>query len=70
MGWLDRIPYTILVPFAVILAIMPLGAPHLVEKLRMLFAGTLRRPLDWFDLVMHGAPLLLLVAKLIVTARR
>jgi hypothetical protein len=39
--------------------------PHLVEKLRMLSSGTLTRPLDIFDLLMHATPGLLLVVKLI-----
>ncbi|HVS32995.1 MAG TPA: RND transporter [Thermoanaerobaculia bacterium] len=63
-------PYALLVPLAVIFALIPFGAPHLLEKLRMLFDGTLRRPLDWFDLIMHGAPLLLLAIKLIRSAKR
>ncbi len=37
--------------------------PHLVEKLRMLAAGELVRPLDIFDLVFRCAPLVLLVVK-------
>jgi len=37
--------------------------PHLVEKLRMLVQGQLVRPLDMFDLAMHGAPIVLLVLK-------
>jgi hypothetical protein len=66
MKLLDSIPYLLLVPVAVLMALAPFGAtPHLVEKWRFLFAGTLRRPLDWFDLVLHTAPLLLLVAKVV-----
>ena len=39
--------------------------PHLIEKLAMLFAGTLHRSIDIFDLAMHGIfPLLLLVEAL------
>ena len=68
MKLLAAFPYALLVPIAVLLAIAPFGAtPHLVEKWRMLFGGTLRRPLDWFDLVLHTAPLALLAAKLITT---
>ena len=53
--------YGILVPLALILGLAPfLPEPHLVEKLRMLTAGTLRRPLDIFDLVWHAWPLVLL----------
>ena len=64
-------PYIVLVPLAVLLALAPFGStPHLVEKWRMLVAGTLRRPLDWFDLVLHTAPLLLLVTRIAVDVRR
>lgn len=38
--------------------------PHIWQKLKMLFAGELSRAIDWFDLVMHGAPFLLLAVKL------
>lgn len=66
MKSLANIPYIVLVPLSALLALAPFGAmPHLVEKWRMLFAGTLRRPLDWFDLVLHTAPLLLLVLRVI-----
>ncbi len=68
--WLADIPYTILIIVAVLMALAPFGStPHLVEKVRMLFGGTLRRPLDWFDLVLHSAPIVLLVMKGILTLR-
>jgi hypothetical protein len=44
--------------------------PHLWEKLKMLAAGTLSRPLDIFDLLWHAAPWLLLAAKLVRMATR
>lgn len=44
--------------------------PHIVEKLRMLVKGTLTRPLDIFDLVLHAAPFILLAVKLWLMARR
>jgi hypothetical protein len=31
----------------------------------MLFKGTLVRPIDWFDLFLHGTPWILLVLKII-----
>ncbi|MBF0347178.1 MAG: RND transporter [Magnetococcales bacterium] len=37
--------------------------PHLWEKLRMLANGTLSRPLDIFDLLMHVTPSLLVLIK-------
>lgn len=69
-GMIDRVPMAPLLVAAVLLALMPIGQPHLVEKLRMLFTGTLRRPLDWFDLVMHATPLILVGLKLWVMVRR
>ncbi len=61
---LAQISYGFLIPAALILAIMPLGAePHLMEKLRMLGAGALRRPIDIVDLFMHGGLLVVLGLK-------
>jgi hypothetical protein len=63
MRWLDRIPLAWLAIPAVLLALAPLAPePHLLEKLRMLAAGELRRPIDVFDLLMHGGPLALTIA--------
>jgi hypothetical protein len=36
----------------------------LLEKLKMLIAGELVRPIDIFDLTLHGTPWVLLVSKL------
>jgi hypothetical protein len=53
--------YRILVPLAIFLGLAPFWPePHLVGKFRMLASGTLRRPLDIFDLVWHAWPLALL----------
>jgi len=63
---LDSIPYSLLIIIAVFMAVAPgLPAPHLVEKLIMLKNGALNNPLDIFDLVLHSAPLAVLVAKLV-----
>jgi len=61
------LPYTVLIPLAILMALAPFGStPHLVEKWRMLFNGTLHRLLDWFDLVLHTFPIVLLAVKVIV----
>jgi len=71
MKLLDNIPYALLVPLALVLALAPfVPEPHLWEKLKMLFAGTLARPIDIFDLFLHGTPLLVLVLKLGYSWRR
>ena len=71
MKWLDKIPYIYIVPLAIILALAPFSPePHLWEKLKMLFGGELSRPIDIFDLFLHGTPLVLLLLKLSLDARR
>lgn len=65
MSWLDDIPVFFLVIAALVLGLAPfLPEPHLWEKLKMLLAGELVRPLDIFDLFFHSAPSLLLLVKL------
>ncbi len=64
-AWLDRIPLGIFIALAAWMAVAPIvPEPHLVEKLRMLFNGTLSRPIDIFDLFYHLAPIALLGIRL------
>lgn len=66
MAWLDPIPLWLIVVVAIWLALAPfVPEPHLTEKLRMLAAGTLRRPIDIFDLLFHLAPIAVLVLKVV-----
>ena len=68
--WLDRINLVTLAIPTLFLALAPfVPEPHLWEKLKMLAAGELTRPIDIFDLIMHGTPWLLLLAKLARMAR-
>ena len=63
--WLDQVPLGMIAIIALLLALAPFSPePHLWEKLKMLAAGTLTRPIDIFDLFLHGGPLLLLGIKL------
>lgn len=65
MNWLDKFPLGWLVALALWLAVAPIvPEPHLVEKIRMLSQGTLQRPIDIFDLLLHTAPLVLLAWRL------
>lgn len=62
--WLDGLPWSGLLLVALLLGLAPFQPePHLVEKVRMLFQGTLTRPLDIFDLFLHAAPLILVAIK-------
>jgi len=60
---LDRLDWSLLIIASLTLGLAPFSPPHIVEKLQMLSAGTLKRPLDIFDLLMHATPWLLLAAK-------
>jgi hypothetical protein len=61
----DQLPLSLFIIAALAIGLAPFfPEPHLVEKLRMAFAGTLVKPVDIFDLVMHAAPVALLVVKL------
>lgn len=63
--WLDKIPLAPLSVMAIMLGLAPfMPEPHLLEKARMLINGELSRPIDIFDLLMHGALPLVLVFKL------
>ena len=65
MKWLDKIPLATLLIVAVLLGLAPFTPePHLWEKLKMLAAGELVKPLDIFDLFLHGTPVVLLLLKL------
>jgi hypothetical protein len=71
MAWLDKTPLGLLVLLALLLGLAPfVPEPHLWEKLKMLAAGTLARPIDIFDLVLHAAPWVLLALKLVRVATR
>ncbi|AFM13891.1 hypothetical protein [Turneriella parva] len=50
--------FTYLIIGAVIMALLPFGeTPHLWQKLLLLKDGYLHQPMDWFDLLLHGGPL-------------
>lgn len=65
MHLIDSTPFYIFALLALTLGLAPFfPEPHLFEKLKMLLAGTLSRPIDIFDLVLHATPWLLLALKL------
>ena len=70
MTWLDNLPWSILILACLTLGLAPFAPPHVWEKLQMLVQGRLVRPLDWFDLLMHAAPWVLLLLKGVRTLTR
>jgi hypothetical protein len=65
MSWLDKIPLTAMIIAALVLGLAPfVPEPHLWQKLKMLANGTLSRPIDIFDLIMHASVPILVGVKL------
>lgn len=57
--------YRFLLFACLILGLAPfVPEPHLVEKIRMLAQGTLKKPIDIFDLFWHSWPFFALAYKL------
>ncbi len=65
MAWLDEVPLVLIIAACLLLGLAPFTPePHVWEKLKLLMEGSLVRPLDIFDLLMHGAPFVVLLLKL------
>lgn len=66
LNLLDQMPLNLLILAALTLGLAPfVPEPHIWEKLKMLASGTLVKPIDIFDLLLHAAPFILLGAKLL-----
>lgn len=71
MAFLDSIPWSILIMVTLLLGLAPFfPEPHIWEKLKMLVAGTLTRPIDIFDLMLHASPWVLLLLKIVREATK
>ncbi len=64
LSGLDQIPLGVIIILCITLGLAPFSPPHVIEKLSMLVNGTLVKPIDWFDLFLHGAPWLILLLKI------
>jgi hypothetical protein len=70
MAILDQIPLSLIVLACLTLGLAPFfPEPHIWEKLKMLMAGGLVKPIDIFDMAMHAAPFVVLGLKLFRMAR-
>ena len=70
LQWVDHLPWPLVVIACLTLGLAPFfPEPHIWEKLKMLAAGTLVKPIDIFDLLMHAAPFLLAGLKFAVAGR-
>jgi hypothetical protein len=62
---IGKVPWMVIILLCLTLGLAPYKPPHIFAKLQMLFQGRLVRPIDWFDLILHGMPWILLLLKLI-----
>jgi hypothetical protein len=63
-SYLNQLPWNLVILLCLTLGLAPFfPEPHIWEKLKMIAAGTLSRPIDIFDLLMHGAPFILAMLK-------
>jgi len=67
MEFITKLPWGLLILACLTLGLAPFTPPHIWEKLQMLAKGQLVRPIDWFDLVLHGTPWILLILKAAVS---
>lgn len=66
MDYIAKLPWGLVILACLTLGLAPFFPPHIWEKIQMLAKGQLVRPIDWFDLILHGAPWALLIVKLVL----
>ena len=64
--FIDQLNWWVVIVLCATIGLAPFSPPHIVEKLAMLVKGNLIRPIDWFDLFLHGFPWILLIMKVIL----
>lgn len=68
IAFIQSLPISVLVVLCLTLGLAPfVPEPHIWQKLKMLVAGDLIRPVDIFDLLLHGLPFILLALRLLVS---
>ncbi len=68
---MNSLPISLLVIPCLTLGLAPfVPEPHIWQKLKMPAGGTLTRPIDIFDLMLHGAPFVLLALRLLAGGSR
>jgi hypothetical protein len=70
MTWIDNLPWLVVIVLCLTLGLAPYMPPHIWEKLQMLAQGRLTRAIDWFDLLLHAFPWVLLILKAVRTVLR
>lgn len=69
ISFITNMEWHIIIIICLTLGLAPFTPPHIFEKLSMLVNGTLKRPIDWFDLFFHGIPWIILIIKIVITIK-
>ena len=70
LAWVDNLDWVLIIVVCLTLGLAPFKPPHIVEKLQMLAKGNLVKPVDWFDLFLHGIPWIVLLLKAGLTLKK
>jgi hypothetical protein len=63
----DQLNWGVVIALCATLGLAPFFPPHIIEKISMLIQGNLIKPLDWFDLLFHGFPWIILILKIMAS---
>ncbi len=64
MRWIQSLSWPLIIILTLTLGLAPFTPePHLHEKITMLLNGELSKPIDIFDLFLHGTPWALFILK-------
>ncbi len=69
LEWIDKIGWNVIFILCLTIGLTPYNPPHIWGKLNMLARRDLVRPIDWFDLFLHGFPWVLLLLKIAASLR-
>jgi hypothetical protein len=64
LSLVDQLNWAMVIILCATLGLAPFTPPHIIEKLSMLVKGNSIKPLDWFDLLFHGFPWIILMLKI------
>lgn len=70
MAYIQNLSWGIVIMLCLTIGLSPFMPPHIVEKLQMLFYGELKKTIDWLDLMLHGAPWILLIVKAVLEFKK
>ena len=70
MEFISKVSWEMIILACLTLGLAPFAPPHIWEKLQMLAKGQLVRPIDWFDLVLHATPWVILLLKAVTAIKK